>query len=353
MSSRPSSFILTNPSAFDGKAVVYTLNQLLNFPPPEWLVENLVPAQALTGLCGAPGIGKSMLALDWALSVATGTPWFDKKVQQGFALYIAAEGHSGLGIRAKAWLDHHGIAPSRAQFGLVKGRLTIKGQADVANPEDIADYDTLFKRIDSEMQQSPTLVVIDTLARCLEGDENQNFDMGSFLNGAERLVEEYDSTVVIIHHKNAIGNRERGHTSFRGTLGSLHFVEKVPKHPDLLMLVNDKQRDAKEHDRIGMKLEGVGMSAVLIPAELPLHTERGKGTIPQVMTKASMLTMLAAAENGYTFSEWRLASQVPRRTFARRVNQLMGDGEIMKDEGRYYVVPALEDIVELERKDDE
>jgi DNA-binding IclR family transcriptional regulator len=68
-----------------------------------------------------------------------------------------------------------------------------------------------------------------------------------------------------------------------------------------------------------------------------------------------MLTVLGASEDGYSFSEWRLATGIPRRTFARRLAQLLKDGELVKDPGnnKYSISPANLDIAELEREEDE
>jgi hypothetical protein len=349
---RPSAFVLTDPTAYEGKAVVYTLNELLNFPPPKWLIEGLVPQGTMTGLVGAPGVGKSMIALDWALCVATGVPWLNVyPVQKGFALYIAAEGHSGLSIRARAWLERYNPAGRKANFGLVKDRLFVTGIA--SSPDaNRTEYETLFTRIEDELQDAPTLVVIDTLARCLEGDENESQAMGHFVNGAEQFIERYGSTVVVVHHKNAMGGRERGHSSFRGALGALHFLDRT-KHEGLLVLKTEKQRDARELDDIGLRQEQIGDSALFVAADIPAKGEK-TGAGPAPMRKLDMLAVLGTADDGLSFTEWRLATGIPRRTFARRLAQLVADGEIVKDPGnsKYLISTANLDIAELERGDD-
>lgn len=339
----PSTFRLTNPAAYNGKAVVYSLSELLAFPPPTFLIDTLVPSQAITGLCGGPGVGKSMLALDWALAVGAGRSWMDHAVEPGFALYIAAEGYTGLSIRAKAWLLHNNVRPSQVKFGLVTGRLAIKG----AEEDAMTDYDVLLDRVSDELGAAPKLVVIDTLARCIEGDENASLDMTGFLDGAERLIEHYKSSVVVIHHKNAQGSRERGHSSFRGALGAMFYLEKVPHQDGLLVLKTDKQRDAKDADPIGLRMSSVGESAVLEQAALPVKDERGP-VREYVMDQKSMMKMLASSEEGLTFNEWRLACGVPRTTFQRRVGKLLKRGDLVKDDSRYYLVGAVSDIAELD-----
>lgn len=339
---RLSDFTLTNPAARDGKAAVYTLAQMMKFPPPTWLIDGLVPHAAMTGLCGPPGVGKSFLALDWALSVATGVSWQGRAVQKGLALYIAAEGHSGLSSRAQAWFLHHGIPMNRALFGLVKGRISVRSEQEHGD----AEYDVLFDRIENEIGINPTLIVIDTLARCIDGDENDSLGMTSFLDGAERLIERYGASVVVIHHKNAAGTRERGHTAFRGALGALFFLEPVPKQDNLLVLKNEKQRDAQEVADLGLTTIPMGESAILDSAPLPSRTAPTSG-LPKLPDTQSMLSWLAGQEEGATHREWMLGARVPKALFNRRLRKLLIANEIYKSEDhRYHSMPSVEDLAE-------
>lgn len=350
MGSRPSSFkfSLTNPDAYDGRAVIYSLDQLLAFPDPEWLIPGLIPKAAIVGLVGPPGVGKSMLALDWALCVATGTPWLGHPVDRQFVLYVAAEGHSGLKIRADAWLRHHDIAPYDASFGLTKGRMTLNTGSE--------DHQALFDRVEDELRVQPGLVVIDTMARVIGGDENGNTAMDAFLAEAERWVSVYGATVLVVHHPNASGARERGHSSFRGTVGALYFLTEVPKQKGplkLLKLACEKQRDAKEADPIGLQQEEVPEtgSIVLVRAELPIRESGPPKT--HVTDRGSMLTMLGASEHGYTFEEWRLLTGIPKRLFCKRLAKLTKDGEVYKDDRRYYRMPPVADLAEMEDEDND
>lgn len=344
MSSRPSGFTTTSPYSYGGKARIYRLQEMFRWPPPEWLVEGLVPKAAMSGLYGPPGAGKSMLALDWALCVASGTPWLGHPVQQGYALYIAAEGHSGLAKRAQAWLQHHELpAEHLQQFGLVKERIAITTDSE--------DYETLFARLEEEVERVPTFVVIDTLARAIEGDENESMAMAGFLSSAERWVEDYGATVLVVHHGNATGSRERGHTSFKGALGALLKLAPVPKHADLLCLHTDKQRDAVEAPDLGLThlvIEGTD-SVVMVEKSLPEGREGPSGG-PAPMRKADMLMMLGAAEEGYTWQEWRIATGIAKPLFNRRVRKLMLDGEVYKDGGYYHIFPANKDLIETEEE---
>src|SRR5207253_1972667 len=64
----------------------------LSLPRPEWLVEGWLVRDALNLLSGRGGGGKSFLALDLALRVATGRDWHGHALAAGPVIYIAAEG---------------------------------------------------------------------------------------------------------------------------------------------------------------------------------------------------------------------------------------------------------------------
>ena len=62
----------TNPHRFK----LHSLKDVLNLPPPDWLVTTVMPIGSQVVLFGPSGSGKSFVALDMALPwLATGQPW--------------------------------------------------------------------------------------------------------------------------------------------------------------------------------------------------------------------------------------------------------------------------------------
>ena len=59
-------------------------------PPVKWVVPELLPA-GLSLLVAAPKIGKSWMALDLCLAIASGGPWLGHTTNQGAVLYLALE----------------------------------------------------------------------------------------------------------------------------------------------------------------------------------------------------------------------------------------------------------------------
>lgn len=82
----------------------------LKYRAPEYIIAELFEADTLGLIFGDPGCGKSFLAVDIALSVATGTPFHGRDTKQGSVFFIAGEGHNGLARRFAAWSHARGVS---------------------------------------------------------------------------------------------------------------------------------------------------------------------------------------------------------------------------------------------------
>ncbi len=211
---RPSAFSLTNP----GPLRLYSTAELLKLPPPEWLIDKIMPERGLIALYGQPGVGKSFVALDFAMAVGTNTSWHGRVVKGGPVLYIAAEGGTGMGKRSRAWLLDKNIADTQSAVVWLLESIPVFGDSD--------HIEQVMKRVTDEVQIQPKLVVIDTLARCFDGNENEQEDMGRFVAGADRFRNEFDAAVIVVHHTRLDGDRERGNTAFRGAADSMLSISK-------------------------------------------------------------------------------------------------------------------------------
>lgn len=260
MGARPSQFTLTS----SGPLRLYSTLELLNMPEPDWLVEGVIPLGGFVAVYGQPGAGKSFVAIDLALSVAAGVPWQGKTTKPGFVLYISAEGGKGISKRVLAWHVEHDVEPGRANIGWLLEAVPVNVDSEA--------MERLFVRLTEELREHPVLIVIDTLARCFEGDENTQLDMNRFVAGVDWLRHQLDCTVVVIHHTNLSGLRERGNTAFRGAADTMLMLEKDGK---IITVSCTKQRDEEEFTAFDVelvKVEGT-TSAVVLPAQADVHRQ--------------------------------------------------------------------------------
>ena len=82
------------------------VTDILSLPDPEWIIDTLLAKGSFAVLFGAPGVGKSFLALSWSFAVAAGTSWQDRKVSGGRRVYIAAARFGGLKLRVPPLRTH-------------------------------------------------------------------------------------------------------------------------------------------------------------------------------------------------------------------------------------------------------
>lgn len=191
--------------------------------PVDWLIDGWLVRDTLAGMVGPSGSCKSFLALDWALRVATGSPWFGRPVRRGSVFVLAGEGRSGIKKRIDGWSRSNGIPIEGAPLYVSDG---LPGLCDLANTaavmEAIAEFDdeVLFNSGGAE----PLLVVVDTLARAMAGnDENSAQDMGAIVASMDQIRQHWGCCVLSVHHT-GLGNdtqeRARGSSAYRAALDS-------------------------------------------------------------------------------------------------------------------------------------
>lgn len=166
---------------------------LLQTVEPRKLIGKVIERGCTGQLFGPSGDGKTFLALDLLLAVGTGGIWNGNQCEQGIVLYFAGEGHTGLKRRIKAWHRHHG-EPDLSSVHLSRSVISF----DVAGMRRVVSE---VKALESATDKQVALIVVDTLARHLQGDENSTRDMSEFVRAVDGLRDAFpESTAIIIHH---------------------------------------------------------------------------------------------------------------------------------------------------------
>lgn len=157
------------------------------------LIGKLIERGYTGQIFGPSGDGKTFVVLDMAMAVAAGLDWSGHHCEKGLVLFFAGEGHHGLKRRIKAWSNHHGN-PDLSNFHISQNTITFDA-ADLRHATDEV------KELEEATGQQVALIVIDTLARHLLGDENSTRDMSEFVRAVDGLRSEFPgSTAIIVHH---------------------------------------------------------------------------------------------------------------------------------------------------------
>jgi len=218
--------------------------------PPEWLLRGMLERDTFALIFGDPGSGKSFLAIDWACRVATGTPWRGQDVQAGPVVYVAGEGQRGLGRRTRAWQEHNGVS-------LTDTPLYVAPAVAIPEPTELTK---LMAAIEGQ-PEPPALIVLDTLARCFGGgDENSTQDMSRFVSACDVVRRRYGCTMLVVHHTgHADKNRARGAIALKAALDAEY---RLANNGNLLLSAT-KMKDAETPPPLAMELVTVDLPGMM------------------------------------------------------------------------------------------
>ncbi|MFN7982943.1 MAG: AAA family ATPase [Vicinamibacterales bacterium] len=300
--------------------------QLMNVPDPTFLVDGMIPDRGLSVLYGPSGTAKTTMVAGLQVALAAGHGWLGHAIQRhGASIYVAAEDLQGFKTRvraAKAAIGFRLDAPI--------GVYTFPDVFDLRDNDQVRRFVRFVK--DAEIDDL-RLVVLDTFAASTPGaSENSSEDMTQSVTAAQLIRSELDVAVILVHHSNAAGTRERGHSALRGSADAMLQVSPVD---DLIHLECSKLRNGAPFERLSLKLTpvpSVGGCVVRLASEVLPRT--GLSTAQEKVLQ--VLRDFGSA--GASKTEWEKAcADVPPRTFYRASAELVDKHRLVTQAGqRFY-----------------
>jgi RecA-family ATPase len=167
---------------------------------PRWLVHSLWAASGVGLLGGQPKAGKTWLALDIAVSVASATPClgaFPVEEPGPVLLYLAEDSAANARERVAGLCRHRGVALDGLDLMLLSTPVLRLDQGD-----DLARLEATVAAV------RPRLLVLDPFVRVHSVDENSATEVARLLSGLTALKRSFDLAVLVVHHvrKNGAGH---------------------------------------------------------------------------------------------------------------------------------------------------
>lgn len=237
----------------------------------EWLVHGLIPQKTVTLFGGDGGTGKSLLALQLAVAVATGGGWIGKGVSDGRVIYMSAEDDDDELHRR---LDDILRAERRAYDDL--SGLTLRSLAGedalLAVDSQMALMQTeLFKELDRRAaDEAPTLIVIDTLADVYPANENDRAKVRQFIGILRGLALKRGCAVLLLGHPSltglSSGTGASGSTAWNNSVRSRLYLSRITDggfeaDPDRRVMTTMKAN----YGRIGEETHMKWQAGVFVP----------------------------------------------------------------------------------------
>ena len=183
---------------------------------PDFVLPGLLPKTF--GLIVAPGgTGKSMLALDLAISLATG-----KSVASGLfpagpsgkAIFLAGEENDHmLAHRLRSMVPGNELDNPELNENLIL--LPMAGESCLLISKD-GKPTKLYEELKA-ISVGARLIIIDPLRRIHGGDENNSYEMTRFVVLMERLAKSTGAAVIALHHANRSSQDTGSQNASRGS----------------------------------------------------------------------------------------------------------------------------------------
>ncbi|SRR6266540_1946292 len=177
---------------------------------PRWLIDGLWGASAVGLVGGQPKVGKTFLAIDMAVSVASGTKCLGtyRVAQPGRAiLYHAEDSLGAIRDRTEALVRHRRLSLRDLDLQVI----TV--------PSLRLDFPEHRERLLRTLEPlGPRLLVLDPLVRLHSRDENDSSQIAELLSFLRELQRRLDLAVVLVHHLRKSGApQEQSGLGLRGS----------------------------------------------------------------------------------------------------------------------------------------
>ncbi|MBN3001845.1 AAA family ATPase [Vibrio alginolyticus] len=204
----------------------------------EWLIKGFISKRSFGVVFGKSGSRKSFITIDMSCAIASGASWQNRRTQTGAVVYIAAEGQVGMSRRVKAW--------EKANSRKVDNLYILGHSIMMSIPSARDDLINSIKEIEDKNKVKVELIVLDTLARNFDGDENSSDAMGKFIHGCDLVKEAINASILCVHHSGKDASRGGRGSSALNAACDYEFQVTHDSKTGLTTLSNTKQKDAEE-----------------------------------------------------------------------------------------------------------
>jgi AAA domain len=294
--------------------------------PAEWLIEGLWSTEAVGIIGGEPKCGKSFLALDLAVSVASGTPCVRRfpTREAGSVLLYAAE---------DAWhIVRQRLEGIACAAGVNFASLNVHVITVPTLRLDRSVHQQALQATVAHLQ--PKLLVLDPFVRLHAIDENVAGEVAPLLAYLRSLQRHHHTAVALVHHARKGAAHERGGQALRGS-SELHAWGDsnlyLRRHSQNLYL-NIEHRAAPGIDRLQLTLKANPPALALEVVESSPAEARVEA---QPSPQQRIEQILAAATTPLTQRQLREAARMRASHVADILAKLVASGRVSRSAEGY------------------
>jgi hypothetical protein len=298
---------------------------------PHWLIEGLWADQAVGIVGGEPKSGKSFLALELAVAVASGAPCLRRfrPAQTGRVLLFAAEDALLLVRRRLEGIAHAAEVPFASLDIYVITTPSLR--LDVAEDR--------HRLQDTVAALRPTLLVLDPFVRLHRIDENAAAEVAPLLAYLRQLQRDFATAVALVHHARKGAAHLRAGQALRGS-SELHAwgdSNLYLRRRGETLLLTVEHRAAPSITGLALELRAHGEALALHAADLAPEPLPDRGTAPTPIDRIEHA--LANAVRPLSLRQLRQICRLRMATLCDALTTLRTDGRVLKAVGGYQLAP--------------
>jgi hypothetical protein len=303
-------------------------------PERRWLIEDLWADQAVGIIGGEPKCGKSFLALDLLVAVASGAPCLRRFAahQRGPALLYAAE--DALHVvrtRLEGICRAAAVALRDLPIHVITAPTVRLDRAD-----DRQHLETTIATL------RPLVLVLDPFVRLHRIDENASAEVAPLLAYLREWQRRFALAVVLVHHARKGAGRARGGQALRGS-SELHawgdsnlYLRRI----DERLLLSIEHRAAPSTGGLPLALRGADGAVALHL----LDTTSAPAAAPPPSPLARIEAVLAQSDRPQSLAELRQACRMRTASLCQALATLTAQGRVHKSAAGYQRTTGSRDL---------
>ena len=297
-------------------------------PQIQWLVEGLWSEQAVGILGGEPKCCKSFLALDVAVSVASGAAClrqFPVRRSGPVLLFPAEDSLAVVRLRLE------GIAAAaQVPFDSLPVQVITAPSLRLDTP---TDRERLCHTV---QQQRPILLILDPLIRLHRVDENDASQIAALLSYLRELQRQFQLAVLVVHHARKDSHSSRPGQALRGSSelhgwgdSNLYMRRKGPQ-----LTLSTEHRAAPGRDHIPLQLTQSGSALALTVLERSTIEPEAPATPVERVRQ-----VLAQLQEPIPVQQLQKLCGIRTAAVCSALTELSNQGEVVRDARGYQLNP--------------
>ena len=229
----------------------------------EWIIPEWLPRGCVTAIYGDGGVGKSLLAQQLMVSIATGKEWLGYKNEPMKVYGLLCEDDIEEIHRRQADIKQQlDIAADKIDNMLYVSRVGKDNLFMTFDKEERGKLTSFFNQLLEDIKEfQPQLVVLDTLADLFGGNENIRIQVRQFIqNCCGEIARSVNAAVLLCAHPSDSGIQRKtgtgGSTAWSNTVRSRWYLEKPEEEnisPDIRILSQKKSNYSSTKGKITLE----------------------------------------------------------------------------------------------------